>query len=143
MLPARLPGSLGVLESLCLGVSEEEGWEETGLPSLAPALYTKRELLSYQLGGVESFLYFLTQEPAVLCSAFPCAWNSKCTEAGGQRPGLGLLDPLGGCPEFCSWGFPLGELLTTFPLFSPFSLVSSRLKTFLMLKIIILFWNCE
>lgn len=39
-LLVRLPGFLGVLESLCSG-TEEEGWEEIGLPALAPALSVK------------------------------------------------------------------------------------------------------
>lgn len=45
---------------------EEEGWEETGLPPLAPALNVKHELLPCQFGGVESLLCVLTKEPAKL-----------------------------------------------------------------------------
>ena len=48
--------------SLSTEVLEQEGWEETRLPSVVPSLCVKHEPVLLQL-GVASFLYVLTEEP--------------------------------------------------------------------------------
>lgn len=122
--------------------SEKEGWGETGFPSL-----------------VLFCVWNINQSVTNLV-----VWRVSCTFSLRSQVNSVLLSPLhehqsvprheAKCLALASltlWADVLSPAFMYiflgashyFSYFLSFSLVSSRLKTFLMLKIIILFWNCK
>lgn len=146
MLLVSLPqGSLGCPRVPLLWGSEEVRKKTGKRPSLhsqVASLHMKYELVSHHHGEVENFLHVLTEESARSCLPSPLI---ELQASGGRGPNAWSWPP---CPSgqtvLSSCGFPLGSF-SLLSLFSPplLSLASSRLKTFLMQKIIILFWNCK